>query len=283
MKLTIKSYNGLNELGSSLITDIRQISVGFRDGLIRIGLLTSDNRSSTIEITRPLENFKFLGLSHIPYTLGNYYKQGVGWIDVDINEDTTLYEMLAPITEVETPSDNIGIICYRNTAEPNLVNKIQFLERLNTIRGTFREGFSLTEPTIILTSEAVPNFNYVYIAVLNRYYYVNSINNISKNLWEVELSVDVLMSWKTEIGNINAFVDRNEFSYNPLIINKELPIEQGYNIVTRTVGNELFYKSYGTAVNSKSFKHSYIISGVALDLDIMRENTTTIEEENTNV
>ena len=55
--------------------------------------------------------------------------------------------------------------------------------------------------------------NYAYIPEFNRYYFINDIISVRKNIWQIELHVDVLMSYKEYFLKLNAFISRNEFNY----------------------------------------------------------------------
>lgn len=54
------------------------------------------------------------------------------------------------------------------------------------------------------------------------------------------MSVDPLMSFKEAILQSTGFIERNEFTYNDMLIDKKRVIEQGYDIETTTITNELF-------------------------------------------
>lgn len=129
---------------------------------------------------------------------------------------------------------------YQNTAEDNRLDKTNYLTTVGTIYGIIREEASLIDLSVTIEVEQLPNFNYVYIPNFNRYYYVNDITSIRNNLWEISLSVDVLMSYKEAIRGVNAFVDRNENTFNPNIIDKKRVIVQGVDTEIYTVENDLF-------------------------------------------
>lgn len=58
-----------------------------------------------------------------------------------------------------------------------------------------------------------PTYNYAYIADFDRYYFVTNWVYASP-LWTADLTVDVLASWKTEIGNTTTYVLRSTSSYD---------------------------------------------------------------------
>lgn len=64
---------------------------------------------------------------------------------------------------------------------------------------------------------SITDFNYCYIPVLERYYYVNNPILVTDRLFRLELSEDVLMSLKSQYKELDAFIARNEFDYNVLI------------------------------------------------------------------
>ena len=73
------------------------------------------------------------------------------------------------------------------------------------------------EELIVDAPYSITDFNYVYIPVLERYYYINNTILITPELFRFELSEDVLMSFKTQYKELDAFVTRNEFTYNALV------------------------------------------------------------------
>lgn len=54
-------------------------------------------------------------------------------------------------------------------------------------------------------------YNYCYISEFGRYYFINNITSVRNGLWKIDCSVDVLMSYKTSILNLNVIV--SDLSY----------------------------------------------------------------------
>ena len=73
---------------------------------------------------------------------------------------------------------------------------------------------SIINPTIELqlSIDTAPSYNYAYIPSYNRYYFVKewTFNN---RLWSASLSVDVLATYKTEIGNSFLYVTRSSAAF----------------------------------------------------------------------
>lgn len=137
---------------------------------------------------------------------------------------------------------------YKNSAEQNRLDKSNYITFVESISGTLRDSTSITSFSVLIERTTTPDFNYVYIPVFNRYYYVTDITSVRNNLWEISLSVDVLMSYKDAILNCSAVVDRNEFDYNPLLIDTKIPLQNGETIYSSAVPNNLFDDSTGQYV-----------------------------------
>lgn len=148
---------------------------------------------------------------------------------------------------------SFSIQFYNNSAEPNRVDKTNFITLTNTLNGTLRDECSLTNVSVTIQLSNVPTFNYAYIPSFNRYYYVTDITSIRNGLWEISMEVDVLMTYKNGILNCNGFIDRNEFTKNSNIIDKKLTVEQGYNITQDVIDNTLF-----------STSPSFVLTGFAI-------------------
>lgn len=80
------------------------------------------------------------------------------------------------------------------------------------ITGTLRENCSIIDPIIKMETNPI-GANYAYISEFGRYYYINNIVCVGK-LFEVQMHVDVLMSFKSGIRSNNAVVSRQEKQYN---------------------------------------------------------------------
>lgn len=138
------------------------------------------------------------------------------------------------------------IILYNNHSENNKLNKT--IVKIVELEGYLREVCSLINPQIMIEfhpeqfdgyvkddnqvyvvhnnvkitwdsfiNNYVLSANYVYIPEFNRYYFINDIISIRTNMWRLDMHVDVLMSYKNQIKQMNAFVNRNEFEYDELV------------------------------------------------------------------
>lgn len=154
-----------------------------------------------------------MGLIHVDFYTSNGEEFNTG-----NNERLRVYQNV---------DNEFEISFYKNTAETNRVDKTNYLTLINQINGTLREETSLTDLVITIQQNKVPTFNYAFIKSFNRYYYVTDIASVRNNLWEISLSVDVLMTYKEALLNCTGFIDRNESEFNDNIIDTKRVIEQG--------------------------------------------------------
>lgn len=84
-----------------------------------------------------------------------------------------------------------------------------------------KDDTSTARPSIAIkwngTSSAPAGFNYCYIPDFGRYYWVNSWT-YSERQWIAACSVDVLATYKTEIGSSSKYVLRAASDYDPEVI-----------------------------------------------------------------
>ena len=91
-------------------------------------------------------------------------------------------------------------------------------------RGELKTGFELLAPVIKLADAGSdpPTWNYVYIAKLNRYYFIRSWS-FDSGFWYASTAIDALATWKTEIGQQSLYVTRSASSYDGSIIDGAYP------------------------------------------------------------
>lgn len=178
-----------------------------------------------------------------------------------VNANTVFYpyyekKQEPPVTE------QLQLNVYQNKAEANRVDKTDYILYVKTLTGVFRDDSDLINLSVIVEDD-LPNYNYIYIPQLKRYYFVQGISSVRYRLWELSLSCDVLMTYKDGIRKLTAFVDRNENSTNNDIIDPKRVIEQGYDVEDNAVENNLF-----------NTEHSFILTGFALKAQEKVETTT---------
>lgn len=94
----------------------------------------------------------------------------------------------------------------------------------------FKEPVNLLNPFITLKHDNPVGYNYAYINTFGRYYYVTNWT-YERGLWYAELRVDVLASWKDEIGASTLYVTRAASTYDGSIIDLQYPAKTAPDIV----------------------------------------------------
>ena len=199
----------------------------------------TDSRGNDYEVSwQPStpEGTKFLGLSFIKNAKRPSIPIGYDQ-DITIDGNLELYEVFG---RDYTPTKTFEMNIYKNSAESNRVDKTNQLVFVDTLNGVLRESSSIAEPVFNISASDVPQFNYVYIPAFNRYYFVVELTSMNYNLWRLSLKCDVLMTYKDGIKALNAFVERNESQFDENIVDKLRPIEEGYDVQSTEIPNNLF-------------------------------------------
>jgi hypothetical protein len=96
------------------------------------------------------------------------------------------------------------IVLYQNLSERQAVTKD--LRNGFQLMGSLRNETSVIKPNILIEATNPSGFNYCYISEFGRYYFIDDMTCIRTNLWRIECSVDVLMSFRDAILNLNVIV-----------------------------------------------------------------------------
>lgn len=102
----------------------------------------------------------------------------------------------------------MDIKLYKNHSEKNKINKN--LTGEVEYSGTLRDETSVINPVVLLHAENPSLYNYAYIPQFHRYYYIRDIASVRNGLWRVSLTVDPLMSFKTDILELNVILSDTE-------------------------------------------------------------------------
>ena len=219
------------------------------------------------------------GLTEIPLNLPVVQRTGyffAGWYrnrgltfevvpGSPLTRDTTIYAKMV------ANSASIDVILYQNKAETNRVNKKPYLVEVETITGTFRQSVNILQPVITIEYDQVPRFNYIYISTFGRYYFITSITNINKNVYELSCRCDTLYTYMTSIRGLYAYVARNENTYNNFVLDSVYPSQCG---VTRTKGSLVSGSSWSSS--------DTMISGSVSDYKVMIQVNGTLRNASNN-
>lgn len=108
---------------------------------------------------------------------------------------------------------SIKVYLYNTADEPNRIRKT--LPTVTPVTGTIRDPGSVDvlQPDILIAGTVDPSCNYCYIDVFDRYYFVNS-TSIRSGLTELHCTVDVLMSYQSDILALPAIAARAQTENN---------------------------------------------------------------------
>lgn len=106
----------------------------------------------------------------------------------------------------------MDVIFYYNASDDRVINKVLIGGELFV--GELREEVNVMSPVIRFESEDILRFNYAYIPELQRYYSISTVTAYREGIWDIEFSVDVLMSFRGEILTLSVIVDKQTMPEN---------------------------------------------------------------------
>ena len=113
------------------------------------------------------------------------------------------------------------VTLYKNTSDKRNLNKT--IATIKSVSATAKGEINIISPTLILEYFSI-DFNYCYISDFNRYYFVNSITLLTGQRIQINLSLDVLMSYKEEIKNLTVNVLRYENIEPTFLTDSRIPL-----------------------------------------------------------
>lgn len=87
---------------------------------------------------------------------------------------------------------------------------IKTFSNTQTLHGALRDGTSIVDPIITVSSPTPILYNYAYIPAFGRYYFITDVVSITRNFWEIHMHVDVLHTYRSPISAVSARVLRAE-------------------------------------------------------------------------
>lgn len=91
----------------------------------------------------------------------------------------------------------MDIELYVTGSEVNSLRKT--LQNNLTLTGALRGESSVTTPSFLIEHTNPSQYNYCFIPEFNRYYYITDITSVRTNIWRIDCSVDVLMTYQAQI------------------------------------------------------------------------------------
>lgn len=98
---------------------------------------------------------------------------------------------------------------FRANGDPHRMTKT--LTEVLSVEGSLRDSSEVVNPTItIATDYDVSAFNYAWIPIFNRYYYIREMISVRTGVWQISLHVDVLMTYRAQILDSTGIVDKQQ-------------------------------------------------------------------------
>lgn len=141
----------------------------------------------------------------------------------------------------------MNITKFINYSDKQTVNKsLSALGVDSTVQ--YKGECDILNPVLIL-KDFPANCNYIYIADLNRYYYVKSFS-VMGSIYIVNLEIDVLMSYRASINSLECLVTRQEFEVAEDIVDGEILPDCTVEISNNLIGQcgDSFYHYYLAAI-----------------------------------
>lgn len=111
------------------------------------------------------------------------------------------------------------VTLYPCTAERIQIDKSAALGTgVSYITVVLKEPTDIMNPVILIQSSTnLSAYNYLYMVDWGRYYFINNITYVRNELYQLDCHIDVLFTYKTQIGGLSAVISRQESSYNDMI------------------------------------------------------------------
>ena len=106
----------------------------------------------------------------------------------------------------------MNINFYKNTSDNNVLNKNITLISTHNIK--LKDECNIMTPSILIHGDISNDINYAYIEKWGRYYYVRDKKSLNNGIYEIFLKVDVLMSFKEKILNLQCIIDKQQDTNN---------------------------------------------------------------------
>ena len=84
---------------------------------------------------------------------------------------------------------------------------VKTLSLVAELEGALRGESSVISPSFLIECENPSAANYCYIPDFGRYYYITNMISVRTGIWRIDCSVDVLMSYQSEILAMPVIVD----------------------------------------------------------------------------
>lgn len=122
-------------------------------------------------------------------------------------------------------------ILYQYVGEKNVIHKSSNLQNPNLIAYQLNDSCNILNPSLLIDTsdmklvDYIMKYNYIYIPLFERYYYITDIVAVRNYIWQIDCKVDVLMTYNSDIIQQDGLILRNEYEQNLNIADERLPLE----------------------------------------------------------
>lgn len=134
-------------------------------------------------------------------------------------------------------SEHFCLYLYNLTGTKIIVDKSSYLTNSTLLNGQLTGECDLLNPSILIDYDNVFSWNYCFIPSFNRYYFISKITSVRKGLWRIDLHVDVLYTFESDLrlqsGLIKRINKANTYGNNYLkLVDDRLPLIDVPNVNT---------------------------------------------------
>ena len=208
--------------------------------------------------------------------------------DCDVYTDTTsaLNNVLRALELglIEIGSEGEGstaVMLFKLNDEKDHINKDLIFVGL--MGGNFKAPLGIKNIELDVINYDVNNpYNYVYIPILKRYYYVVNIQLISKDYTRLQLQEDVLMSWKDLISLQECYITRYGGATDHTLYDERYPLKDKpditYTPVVNRTGADIIEFKYvmGTVSQETTKKPNVLLTTVATTGNLLTDDTNNV-------
>lgn len=112
----------------------------------------------------------------------------------------------------------IEVTFYKYNGKYNDVPKT--LPTGTTLQGLLRDSYDRANPVITVRTNVLFDFNYCYVPVFGRYYFIDRVDVQSNDTYRLTLSVDVLQTYSNAILASNATLTSGDGNTNKYASNR---------------------------------------------------------------
>ena len=118
-----------------------------------------------------------------------------------------------------------------------------------------KENTDIINPTFIVDGRnsvldsSISSINYLYCPSFGRYYFIDNIILLKGGLIELQCSIDVLNTYKTQIKQLTAVINRSELFKNSYLVDEKTPLTTQKQITLHNASDSPFSTSNLTMTN----------------------------------